>query len=107
MFGNAPDTATSDQFEPKQDKPVSALGELALAFFASRGGKVSIASNPRPLRPESPPRPVVPAHIHPFAAPSSPFAATSDVAMRAREDALAAEADIVDDMFFESEAPGC
>jgi hypothetical protein len=112
MFGSIPDPdpdpASPAPSEIKPAKPASALGEMAAAFFASRGGKVSVGSNPRPGRPGTPaPQRALPARAYAATAPFSPFAAVGDAAARARQEAMAAEADIVDDMFFESDAPAC
>ncbi|MFJ1470135.1 hypothetical protein [Massilia orientalis] len=105
MFGNVRDPASPDTAELAPAKPMSPLGEQARAFFAGKGGKVSIASAPRPVRPgSSVPQRAAPAQV---AAPASRslFATSSDVA-RAREEQMAAEADIVDDTF-DFDAPGC
>ena len=105
MFGNVRDPASPDTAEQAPAKPMSPLGEQAQAFFAGKGGKISIASAPRPVRPGRP----VPQRASPerAAAPASrsPFAPSSDVA-RAREEQMAAEADIIDDAF-DFDAPGC
>lgn len=108
MFGNARAPESPVQSEVKQDTPVSPLGEMAQAFFASRGGKVSAISNPRPTRPGTPERQrLAPTRPTAIQMQASPFAAVSDVAARRRQEAMVAEAEIVDDMFFESDAPGC
>lgn len=108
MFGNVRDPVSPDSAEVVPAKPMSQLGEQAQAFFAGKGGKVSVASAPRPLRPGSPtPQRAAPARAAAAPAPASrsPFAPTDDAA-RAREAEMAAEADIIDDAF-EFDAPGC
>jgi hypothetical protein len=108
MFGNVRDPASPDTAEVVPAKPLSPLGEQAQAFFAAKGGKVSVASAPRPVRPGSPvPQRAAPARAAGAAAPESrsPFAPSSDAA-RAREEQMAAEADIIDDAF-DFDAPGC
>lgn len=112
MFGNVRDPARPDTAEVAPAKPISPLGEQAQAFFAGKGGKVTVASAPRPVRPGSPvPQRVARARAAGGAAPASrsPFAASSDTAS-AREEQMAAEADIIDDTFgdaFEGDAPSC
>lgn len=108
MFGTVRDPASPDTVEVAPAKPMSPLGEQARAFFAGKGGKVVVASAPRPLRPGSPvPRRAAPSRTAGAAAPTSisPFAPSSDVT-RAREVQMAAEADIIDDTF-DFDSPGC
>lgn len=108
MFGTVPEPVKPEPAQAAAAKPTSALADQAQAFFAGFGGKVSVGSAPRPVRPGSaPPRRF---------APSAPTAATfrssfaapgDDAAARAREQELAAEADIIDDTFADFDAPGC
>lgn len=108
MFGTVPEPVKPEPAQSASNNPTSALAEQAQAFFAGFGGKVSIGSAPRPVRPGSaPPRRF---------APSAPTAATfrsslaapgDDAAARAREQEMAAEADIIDDTFADFDAPGC
>lgn len=104
MFGNVQEPMKP---EPAVSKPLSSspnLADQAHAFFASCGAKVSTPGTPRSLRPGYPGR-QVPAPA-PRPAQPAPFADSSDDAARARAEAMAAEADIVDDNYFECDAPG-
>ena len=107
MFGTAHDPAAPAPVETKPAQPLSILGEQAQSFFAGYGGKVSAASNPRAVRPGAPGQ----QRAAPARQPGSParparFAAVTDEAARARAEAEAAEAEIVDDAFFDCDAPG-
>lgn len=107
MFGTARDPAAPTPAETKPTQPLSILGEQAQSFFAGYGGKVSAASNPRPVRPGAPgPQRAAPARQPAGPAHSASFAAITDDAARARAEAEAAEAEIVDDAFFDCDAPG-
>lgn len=104
MFGNTQPPANPDPANPQVAKPMSALEEQAQSFFSNYGGKVSVASAPRPVRPGTT-RPPSPApYTRPVAAPPL-FAETSPEAARLRAEAAAAEADFVDDFFDEGDAP--
>lgn len=108
MFGSVPEPVKPEPAQSAGSNPTSALADQAQAFFAGFGAKVSIGSTPRPVRPGGvPPRRL---------APSAPTAATyrssfaapgDDAAARAREQEMAAEADIIDDTFADFDAPGC
>ena len=108
MFGTVPEPVKPEPAQSAATKPNSALADQAQEFFAGYGRKVSIGSAPRPVRPGSiPPRrlgpsaPTAATHRSSFAAPGD------DAAARAREQEMAAEADIIDDTFADFDAPGC
>lgn len=102
MFGNVQEPAKP---EPAASKPSNLgpnLADQAHAFFAGMGAKVSTTATPRPRRPGTVahlaapvPRSIQPSH----------FTDSSDEVARARAEAMAAEADIVDDTYFECDAP--
>lgn len=104
MFGNVQEPAKPEPAASKPNNSGPTLADQAHAFFAGIGAKVSTSSTPRPLRPGAIVRQV--AAPAPRAAQPSHFADTSAEAARARAEAMAAEADIVDDTFFECDAPG-
>lgn len=108
MFGTVPEPVKPEPAQSTGSNPASALANQAQTFFAGYGSKVSIGSAPRPVRPGS----VSSRRL----APSAPTAATfrasfaalgDDAASRAREQEMAAEADIIDDTFADFDAPGC
>lgn len=107
MFGNTQPPANPEPADPQVAKPMSPLGEQAQSFFSSFGGKVSAASAPRPVRPGTvlSPRPAPYPHQAPACAHS--FADTGAEESRRRGEAEAAEAEFVDDMFDDFDAPGC
>jgi len=89
-------------------KPTSALASQAQAFFAGLGAKVTVASAPRPVRPGSRAPARAASSALTAATYRSSFASpTDDAAAGAREQEMAAEADIIDDSFGEFDAPGC
>jgi len=109
MFGTVLELVKPEAAQSTATNSTSPLVDQAQAFFAGFGGKVSIGSAPRPLRPGAPP----PRRSAPYPAPTaatyrSSFAAPGDdAAARAREQEMAAEADIIDDTFSDFDAPGC
>jgi len=108
MFGTVSEPVKPEPAQSAAAKPTSALADQAQAFFAGFGGKVSIGSAPRPLRPGSvPPRRLAPSVPTAATCRSSSAAAGNDAAARAREQEMAAEADIIDDTFADFDAPGC
>lgn len=108
MFGTAPEPVKPEPAPNAIAKQTSALANQAQAFFSGLGATVTAASAPRPVRPGSP-APRRPAPSAPTAATyRSSFAAPADdAAARAREQEMAAEADIIDDSFDDFDAPGC
>lgn len=107
MFGTVPEPVKPEPAQSASNNPTSALANQAQAFFAGYGRKVSIGSAPRPVRPGTlPPRRLAPST--PTAATYRSFAAPGDdAAARAREQEMAAEADIIDDTFADFDSPGC
>jgi len=108
MFGTIPEPVKPEPAQSAASKPASPLADQVQEFFGALGARVSIGSTPRPVRPGSSP----PLRL----APSAPTAATyrssfaapgDDAAARAREQEMAAEADIIDDTFADFDAPGC
>jgi hypothetical protein len=107
MFGTVPEPGQPEPVQSAATKPTSALADQAQAVFAAFGAKVSVGSSPRALRPGS----IVPRRL----APSVPTAAThrssfttpgDGAAARAREQEMAAEADLIDDTFADYDTPG-
>lgn len=107
MFGTTRDPAAPAPAETKPAQPLSVLAEQAKSFFAGYGGKVSAASSPRPVRPgaRDMQRPISARAATSTVRPASFAAGTSD-AVRKRAEAEAAEAEIVDEIFFECDSPG-
>lgn len=108
MFGTFHEPVKPEPAEDAAIKPTSVLAHQAQTFFARFGANVSVASKPRPVRPGS----TLPRHPPPSGPTTgtyrSPFAAPVDGAPdRAREEEMAAEADIIDDTFADFDAPGC
>lgn len=108
MFGTAPEPDKPEPAQSACSNPTSALADQAHAFFAGFGGKVSIGSAPRPVRPGSaPPRRFAPSARTAATHRSSFTVPGDDAPARAREQETAAEADIFDGTFADFDAPGC
>lgn len=108
MFGTVHEPVKPEQAQSAATTPTSPLVHQAHEFFAGFGGKVSIGSAPRPVRPGSasprrhaPSAPTAATYRSSFAAPGD------DAAARAREEEMAAEAEIIDDTFSDFDSPGC
>jgi len=103
MFGNVQEPAKPEPAATKTTNLGPNLADQAHAFFAGIGAKVSTTATPRPRRPGTvallaagpQPRSIQPSH----------FSDSSDEVARLRAEAMAAEADIVDDTYFECDAP--
>lgn len=108
MSGTVHNPVKPEPAEDAANKPASALAHQAQTFFARFGANVCVASTPRPIRPGSttrrhPPPSQTTADTY----RSSSAASVDDTPASARERDMAAEADIIDDAFADSDAPGC
>jgi hypothetical protein len=108
MFGAIQEPVKPEPAPNAVVKPTSALASQAQAFFAGLGAKVTVASAPRPVRPGSRAPARAASSALTAATYRSSFASPADdAAAGAREQEMAAEADIIDDSFGEFDAPGC